>query len=432
MNLFENLQKMKESELINDNSNKQNEFVKSECEKYGIYEFDNHIGVYNKKFNTDINEFINRIKKDGYKFIEKYDDFSYDSLNDGVGYIFIKEINGCRIIISIETDFNDGFIVYAGYDEKSFFDKELFENLKKFNESNNDREPIKCLQNDKGDIINIYKDKETGALRGEGDIPGESFNGPWDDKHERYYKSRGFKEIKENNYSPMEKALNMSETELRNYVKQHNLIIAYRKMLNAKPNYSYINQLKVLRDLVADDIATHQSKYEENLKESYDDSPYDDFPYDPFQESDPDDYYNEMIDEDEPTEYTVELYKTHNDVQPIRKRFDNIIDAENFAKNNTNGYSEVFISSSTFNGPSIINSWSKETGWFHKLSESIEEEESGLKVCSHCLDAIVSREGKQNIVNTYEFDSFDEDAKPLVCEWCDEEVDKLYEIDNIK
>ena len=65
------------------------------------------------------------------------------------------------------------------------------------------------------------------------------------------------------------------------------------------------------------------------------------------------------------------------------------------------------------------------------IEESINDEEnSGLKVCRHCLDAIISREGKQNIINTYEYDSFDEDAEPLICEWCEDEVDELYEINN--
>lgn len=66
----------------------------------------------------------------------------------------------------------------------------------KITESKSDyREPIKCLHNSRGDCINVYKDKETGRVRAEGDIIGASFNGPWDDEKEKYYKSKGFKEV---------------------------------------------------------------------------------------------------------------------------------------------------------------------------------------------------------------------------------------------
>lgn len=65
-------------------------------------------------------------------------------------------------------------------------------------------------------------------------------------------------------------------------------------------------------------------------------------------------------------------------------------------------------------------------------STHVDEEDSGLKVCRHCLDAIISREGRQNVVNTYTHYDWDEDAEPLICDWCEDETDELYEIDNTK
>lgn len=69
----------------------------------------------------------------------------------------------------------------------------LFENLQMMKESE-DKEPIKCLVNDNGDYINVYKRKSTGKIMAQGNIPGASFNGPWTDEHEKYYKDKGFKE----------------------------------------------------------------------------------------------------------------------------------------------------------------------------------------------------------------------------------------------
>lgn len=65
------------------------------------------------------------------------------------------------------------------------------------------REPVKCLTNGFGDYINVYRDIDTGRLRAEGDIVhgkfivGGSFNSPWDDRKEKYYKELGFKEVQE-------------------------------------------------------------------------------------------------------------------------------------------------------------------------------------------------------------------------------------------
>ena len=69
----------------------------------------------------------------------------------------------------------------------------LFENLQMMKESE-DKEPIKCLVNDNGDYINVYKRKSTGKIMAQGNIPGASFNGPWTDEHEKHYKNKGFKE----------------------------------------------------------------------------------------------------------------------------------------------------------------------------------------------------------------------------------------------
>lgn len=94
-----------------------------------------------------------------------------------------------------------GFVPTSDEAVKYIKDKKitiLSENLCIHKESRSDyREPIKCLQNNKGDYINVYKDKETGKVRAEGNIIGSSFHGPWSDEHEEYYKNKGFKEVEE-------------------------------------------------------------------------------------------------------------------------------------------------------------------------------------------------------------------------------------------
>lgn len=75
--------------------------------------------------------------------------------------------------------------------------KILSKSTKRESSKRNYRTPIKVLQNDKFDTINVYKDNDTGKIRAEGDIVGASFNGPWGDSEERYYKSIGFREVTE-------------------------------------------------------------------------------------------------------------------------------------------------------------------------------------------------------------------------------------------
>lgn len=75
--------------------------------------------------------------------------------------------------------------------------KILSKSTKRESSKRNYRTPIKVLQNDKFDTINVYKDNDIGKIRAEGDIVGASFNGPWGDSEERYYKSIGFREVTE-------------------------------------------------------------------------------------------------------------------------------------------------------------------------------------------------------------------------------------------
>ena len=60
--------------------------------------------------------------------------------------------------------------------------------------------------------------------------------------------------------SPKAQANNMTEKELRAYVKKNGLTKNYNMMLNNKTNYSQSNQMKVLRDLVSDDIAVREAR----------------------------------------------------------------------------------------------------------------------------------------------------------------------------
>lgn len=61
--------------------------------------------------------------------------------------------------------------------------------------------------------------------------------------------------------SPMARAYEMTESELRAYVKKNNLTKSYNMMMNTRPGaYGYSKQLQVLRDLVADDMARRKKK----------------------------------------------------------------------------------------------------------------------------------------------------------------------------
>ena len=52
----------------------------------------------------------------------------------------------------------------------------------------------------------------------------------------------------------------MSEKELRSYVKKNGLTKSYNMMMNTRAGaYGYEKQMKVLRDLVTDDIAVKEA-----------------------------------------------------------------------------------------------------------------------------------------------------------------------------
>ena len=140
MNLFENLQIMKESGNLMSND----EFVKNECEKYGINEYS--YGTNYKMLELDptdssAEEFINKIEADGYKFIEEQKDGieNHESEND-VTLVYGKEVEGNRCIIAISIHPSENYtIVSCGYDKEEH-DNEFFENLQLMKEANNNYE----------------------------------------------------------------------------------------------------------------------------------------------------------------------------------------------------------------------------------------------------------------------------------------------------
>ena len=141
MNLFENLQKMQEND---DNTSLLN--------------------IVNKMSEKELRDYVfkHNLERD-YNIM----------LNNKSNYSYSNQLRVLRDLV---------------FDDMRFNNKNIYESKRDY------RIPIKSLQNDKGDIINVYRDKETGRTRAEGDIPGASFNGPWTDEHEKYYKDKGFKE----------------------------------------------------------------------------------------------------------------------------------------------------------------------------------------------------------------------------------------------
>lgn len=109
------------------------EFVKNECEKYGINECS--YGTNYKMLGLDptdsgAEEFIKKIEADGYKFIEKLKDGieNHESEND-VTLVYGKEVEGNRCIIAISIHPSENYtVVSCGYDEMEH-DNEFFENL---------------------------------------------------------------------------------------------------------------------------------------------------------------------------------------------------------------------------------------------------------------------------------------------------------------
>lgn len=202
MNLFENLQLMKESDtsIVSEFreflSNKNAQYIANEIDETRdgmqlvIYDGDwKHEHLYMKhlldEFFTDKGMNISITSEE----IGESDQDTYSARYDIIFNVKSPKYSTDGSIWSdtdsTEQDLNDG--LYEGKHYGGAFD---------IRESKWDyREPIKSLQNDKGDYINVYKDKETGRIRAEGDIIGGSFNGPWSDKDEEYYINKGFKEV---------------------------------------------------------------------------------------------------------------------------------------------------------------------------------------------------------------------------------------------
>lgn len=137
MNLFENLQLIKESGYLMSND----EFVRNECEKYGINECSygsSYLELYLEPTDKAAEEFINKIEADGYKLIEEQKDGieNHESEND-VTLVYGKEVEGNRCIIAISIHPSENHVVVScGYDETEN-DNEFFENLQTMNEVNN-------------------------------------------------------------------------------------------------------------------------------------------------------------------------------------------------------------------------------------------------------------------------------------------------------
>ena len=134
MNLFENLQIMKEA---NNNINSQNDFEVQEAKKYGITEKEFQSNYLHKYISLDkVESFINEIKNDGYYLLNEE-----DLGEDGYIRTFGKEINNLRNTISIsifeDEDTKQKIVdIASGYDDRYNYDDELFENLQLMRENN--------------------------------------------------------------------------------------------------------------------------------------------------------------------------------------------------------------------------------------------------------------------------------------------------------
>ena len=76
-------------------------------------------------------------------------------------------------------------------------------------------------------------------------------------------------------------------------------------------------------------------------------------------------YFNESLEES----FTVELYKDRNK-DPERKRFKDYKSAMKFAKDNANDFETIMITKPDASGPSVVNSYEKDSGWY---TESLNE-----------------------------------------------------------
>lgn len=131
MNLFENLQIMKESNSDIENNDA---FVKKECEKYGIVE--NSYGTNYKILGLEptdyaAKEFIKKIETDGYRLIEEQKDgIEGDVSENDVTLVYGKEVGNNRCIIAVSIHPSENYVIVScGYDETEH-DNEFFENLK--------------------------------------------------------------------------------------------------------------------------------------------------------------------------------------------------------------------------------------------------------------------------------------------------------------
>lgn len=159
MNLFENLQMMKEAENY---SNNQNDFEKQESNKYNIIEKEFQSSYLHKYIELDeVDNFINMIKKDGYYLL-----YEEDLEEDNHIRTFGKEVNNLRNIISINIYENEDtgekiVDIASGYDEYNG-DDELFDEYFKTSERINS----KTINNDIGNIESINISSEHNEMNG--------------------------------------------------------------------------------------------------------------------------------------------------------------------------------------------------------------------------------------------------------------------------
>lgn len=143
-------------EQINESTNE--DFVKKECEKYGINKSSygsGYMELYLEPTDDAAEKFINKIEADGYKFISKQEDGPKNSVfENDVTLIYGKEVEGNRCIIAISIHpSEDSVIVSCGYNEDES-DNEFFESLQ------NPNEPEEIIEWDDDVFDDQYDDGE--------------------------------------------------------------------------------------------------------------------------------------------------------------------------------------------------------------------------------------------------------------------------------
>lgn len=326
MNLFENLQKMKE------------------------YNEDSSFGCQIKKFKF-------KCRKCGKEFIDKYD---YPLPIDCGAAVYCPDCNGVASIIN-KTPIEESIDDYISLEDFTYY---LFKEIQK---------------NYNVDIDDLQMDEDSYPERINFNFNILTNNSKLAYKIKEYVKEF----VKSRDYDTW---------------RSDSVKCIYHSSNNDLYNKDYYN---ISVNAPINSLEEFDNKMEESIDEDVDLPDYDMLKRDV-------DYLAHMVPMD------VDTMMIYNQIRVIDSAFDN---------NN--------ISESQYNELMQIMNKIKNKKFGESVKENVEED-SGLKVCRHCLDAIISREGRQNVVNTYTNYDWDEDAEPLICDWCEDETDELYEIDNAK